>query len=161
MAICCSKGASRASPAADTNMQDDLKLGGVLEELRTLEPIFHTPDFGATLSEFDRRMAPDYWEVGASGHRYSREFILQHLRQNPPVDAVSAGWKTSDHAVRPLAANTFLFTYTLFQGKRVTRRSTVWRREQTGWVILYHQGTVFSADDEHAIEGSPDKLEPV
>jgi hypothetical protein len=26
-------------------------------------------------------MAPDYWETGASGRRYSRAFILHHLEQ--------------------------------------------------------------------------------
>jgi hypothetical protein len=36
-------------------------LEAVLEELRRLEPIFHTAEFGRSLAEFDRRMAPAYW----------------------------------------------------------------------------------------------------
>jgi len=35
----------------------------------------------------------------------------------------------------------YLFTYTLIQGERVTRRSTIWRRNPEGWQILFHQGT--------------------
>ena len=41
----------------------------VLEELRALEPIFHTRAFGVTLDDFARRMVDDYWEIGASGAR--------------------------------------------------------------------------------------------
>jgi hypothetical protein len=62
----------------------------VLEELRRREPIFHTPEFGTTLEDFERATSPHYWEVGASGRRYSREFILRTLEKNPPVDAASA-----------------------------------------------------------------------
>lgn len=138
-------------------MNEDPKLRSVLEELRRLEPIFHTSAFGITLSEFEARMAPDYWEVGASGHRYTREFILNHLEANPPVDAEAAGWKTFEHAVRRLVSDTYLFTYTLHQGQRVTRRSTIWTRGAKDWTIVFHQGTVFSANDNEALTGSPDK----
>ena len=63
----------------------------ILSELSLLEPIFHTQNFGITLADFEKRMAPDYWEVGASGRRYSRKFIVSFLAENPPVDAASAG----------------------------------------------------------------------
>ena len=111
----------------------------VLEELRRREPIFHTPAFPTA-------MAPDYWEVGASGRRYSREFILNFLQQNPPVDAASAGWRSSDHCVRRLCPDTYLFTYTLRQRDRVTRRATIWQDASEGWRILYPQGTIVSED---------------
>jgi hypothetical protein len=89
----------------------------VLEELRRREPIFHTREFGTTLEDFERATAPHYWEVGASGRRYSREFILRTLEQNPPVDAVSANWQTCDLGLRRLGPDTYLLTYTLHQGE--------------------------------------------
>jgi hypothetical protein len=55
----------------------DPELKPVLEELRCREPIFHRAAFGENTAEFGRRMDPSYWEVGASGRRYSREFIMQ------------------------------------------------------------------------------------
>ena len=54
----------------------DPDLFPVLNELRNREPIFHTAQFGRTLEDFQRSTAQDFWEVGASGRRYSREFIL-------------------------------------------------------------------------------------
>jgi len=47
-----------------------------------------------------------------------------------------------DFQCRGIAADNYLITYTLFQGPRVTRRATLWRRTQAGWKILYHQGTM-------------------
>jgi hypothetical protein len=120
----------------------------ILDELRPLEPIFHTPEFGLEPSDFDRRTAPDYWEVGASGRRYSREFILQMLADSPPVDATTARWRASGHGLRQLGADTFLLTYSLRQGERLTRRSTIWERTPKGWQILFHQGTVVSANED-------------
>jgi hypothetical protein len=35
-------------------------------------------------------------------------------------------------------------TYRLSQAERVSRRSTVWRRLNGRWQILYHQGTLIS-----------------
>lgn len=117
----------------------------VLEELRALEPIFHTRAFGVTLDDFARRMVDDYWEIGASGARYDRAFILKHLASAPPVDAETEGWITSNHALRCLASDTFLLTYRLQQKERVTLRSTLWRNTELGWQILFHQGTVASS----------------
>lgn len=119
----------------------------VLEELRRREPIFHTPAFPTA-------MAPDYWEVGASGRRYSRDFILRFLQENPPVDAASAGWRSSNHSVRRLGLDTYLFTYTLCQRDRVTRRATIWQDAPEGWRILYHQGTIVSLDENNVAPSS-------
>lgn len=119
----------------------------ILEELRRLEPIFHTAEFGTTNADFERMMAPGYWEVGASGRRYSRDFILQTLADAPPIDAASAGWQTSGHALLRLGPDTYLLTYTLQQAERLTRRATIWQSTPEGWQILYHQGTIVSAEE--------------
>ena len=131
--------------------QTDPTLVAVLEELRRREPIFHVAEFGTTIADFERLMSPDYWEVGASGRRYSREFILAHLRENPPVDAATAGWTTEQHALRQLGPETYLLTYTLHQQQRVTRRSTIWQRTVEGWRILYHQGTIASGEEDDSV----------
>jgi hypothetical protein len=126
----------------------DSDLLRVFEELRRREPIFHTPDFGATRIDFENAMAPEYWEVGASGRRYSREFILRTLELSPPVDADAEGWQCSDYGLRRLGPDTYLFTYTLRQGERITRRATIWQSTANGWHILYHQGTIANAGEE-------------
>ena len=135
-------------------LHTDPDLVWVLEQLRLREPIFHTPEFGSTRAEFEKATAPEYWETSASGRRYSREFILRTLEQNPPVDAVVAGWQCYDHALRWLGPDTYLLTYTLRQVERVTRRATIWQTTSEGWRILYHQGTIVSAEEDDAFPSS-------
>lgn len=113
----------------------------VQDELIQREPIFHRPEFGTTRREFEAMTDPSFWEVGASGRRYRREYVLDVLEkrfQNPTEDV----WETKDFHCREVAQNNYLLTYTLVQGERVSRRSTLWRRTPDGWKILYHQGTL-------------------
>jgi len=120
----------------------------ILDELRQLEPIFHTKRFGLTAEERERRVAPDYWEVGASGRRYTRAFIMDMLVKQPPVDADEAGWRAWDFGLRQLGpAAIYLVTYSLDQAGRITRRATVWHKAEQEWRILYHQGTGVAEKD--------------
>jgi hypothetical protein len=115
---------------------------GILEELKRREPIFHRSEFGTTRADFESVMHADFLEVGASGRRYSREYVLAELErryQQPHEDV----WETSEFLCRQLAPDVYLFTYTLIQNKiRKTRRSTIWHRTEVGWKIMFHQGTM-------------------
>ena len=122
------------------------ELTGILEELIAREPIFHRSEFGASRADFEAMMADDFWETGASGRRYSREFVLDELmrRAGAPHEDV---WQASDFFCRELAADMYLLTYTLLQnGERLTRRATIWQNTLDGWKIVYHQGTVVQED---------------
>ena len=83
-----------------------------------------------------------FWEVGASGKRYSRNFIFDTLEErfkNPPKDE----WEIKDFHCLEISIDNYLVTYTLIQDKtRITRRSTNWRRKGKDWKIVYHQGTI-------------------
>lgn len=117
-------------------------LQGVLNELRQREPIFHHPGSGTSRTDYARMVVDDFWEIGASGQRYSREFVLDVLeaRLANPVD--ESDWESRDFHVRELAPDVYLLTYTLRQGERLTRRSTIWRRAGDDWKIVFHQGTI-------------------
>ena len=125
------------SPELDTPAH----LQPLLTELRFMEDRFHAASHAATPEYFGRIVAPDFWEIGASGKRYSRAFCLEVLSQRaakPPEEA----WITRDWQVRALGPDHALLTYTLEQPGRVTLRSTVWRRTADGWQAVFHQGTV-------------------
>jgi hypothetical protein len=113
----------------------------VLRELVEREPLFHRPQFGTTREDFEKMTAPEFWEVGASGRRYSRQFVLETLEkryENPTEDV----WEIGDFHCLEIAADNYLVTYTLVQGERMTRRATIWRLTAEGWQVVYHQGTV-------------------
>lgn len=135
-------------PLNDLLAQTDVVLLPILEQLRSREPIFHTHNSSKNLTDFERMTAPDFWEIGASGRRYTREFILRMFADNELVDAHLAGWKTSDFALRRLGPDCFLLTYSLDQAGRLTRRATIWEKAGDDWRILYHQGTIVSAPED-------------
>ena len=121
-------------------------LAEVARELMSREPLFHRPEFGVTRADFEKMTAPEFWEVGASGRRYSRAFVLDPLdpRSQSPVRDT---WEIQDFHCSVLAADTFLVTYTLLQRRtRATRRSTIWKRTADSWKILYHQGTLCAVE---------------
>jgi hypothetical protein len=103
---------------------------------------------GALLSCFlDGAMRPpvSFWEVGASGRRYSRALVLSTLAErwsSPHQDQ----WETSGFHCREVGTDTYALTYTLRQGERLTRRLTLWRKVAGSWKILFHQGTVVSEE---------------
>jgi hypothetical protein len=119
----------------------DPSLLGVLEELKAREPIFHHPEFGTTRADFEGMMAVDFWEVGASGRRYSKEFVLAELQRRYAGEYVDH-WETRNFHCRRLADDIYLLTYTLLQPERNTRRATIWQKTPAGWKIVFHQGTV-------------------
>ena len=114
----------------------------ILTELSSREPIFHRPELGKSRADFEKMTVDDFWEVGASGRCYSRAFVLDELEKRysaPHADT----WETKDFHCQRLAHEVYLLTYTLLQdGKRRTRRSTIWERNSEGWKIIYHQGTI-------------------
>jgi hypothetical protein len=119
----------------------DPKILDVLDELVQREPIFHHPELGTSRADFERMTDPAFWEVGASGRRYSREYVLEELERRYAETAEDV-WETRGFHCLEIAPGNYLLTYTLLQGPRVTRRSTLWRRTSEGWKILYHQGTI-------------------
>lgn len=127
----------------------DSRLRDILQELRGREPVFHRPEHGTRRPDFEQMTDEGFWEVGASGRRYSRDHVLDVLEDRHQVAshlALEDTWEASDFACRELGTDTYLLTYTLLQGSRKTRRLTVWRHSPEGWKILFHQGTVVEDD---------------
>ena len=117
------------------------KLRYAFDEIKRREPIFHHPEFGTARSDFEQMIVEDFWEVGASGSRYDRQFVLDNLEERHAVP-VEEDWRIEDCQCRPLSEDVYLFTYVLWQGERRTRRATIWMQDGLEWKIVYHQGTL-------------------
>lgn len=122
------------------------QLADVLAALSAREPIFHGAHY-ATRADCERATAPDFWEIGASGARYDRAFILDELDRRRAAGHVDPPLAADDFRCQELAPGLYLLTYTLQQLQRLTRRTTLWRRRGDAWEIVFHQGTVVAADD--------------
>lgn len=128
----------------EPTLRTDDELQDVLEELKAREPMFHHPEFGTDREDFEEMIDPEFWEVGASGRRYSREFCIETTLERYAGDYEDEyEWETRDFYCRELGDDHYLLTYTLVDnGSRVTRRSSIWRRTEGRWTIVYHQGTL-------------------
>ncbi len=113
----------------------------VLMQLKLLEPLIYAANDGQQRAHFDSLLAPDFWEVGASGKVYDRAFVLDTLeaRQAAPRAEI---WQAYDFRLDELAPGNFLLTYLLEQPTRLSRRATLWQQTEQGWKMRYHQGTV-------------------
>jgi hypothetical protein len=114
----------------------------VLKELLQREPLFHRPEFGLQRTDFERMTVAGFWEIGASGRCYSRQYVIDTLeRKYQQQDKETAEWEIHNPCCMKIAEDNYLLVYTLVQGQRVTRRSTIWRRSSGEWQIVFHQGT--------------------
>ncbi|WKE64795.1 DUF4440 domain-containing protein [Gallaecimonas kandeliae] len=122
----------------DSNNQE---LSDITVELAAREPLFHRAEFGSSRQDFERMMAEEFWEVGASGQVYSRAFVLDTLEQRHGGPAKEELVVTNFRCQR-LAADLYLASYNLDQSGRITQRASLWRQTPDGWQVVYHQGTV-------------------
>jgi uncharacterized protein YciI len=125
-------------------------LNEILEELKIREPIFHHPEkFGNTAQDIENQMCDEFFEVGASGNVYARANVIKTLLERYNDQDYQDIWEARDFALTKIATDNYLLTYILIQDKtRVTRRSTIWRRVNSSWKILYHQGTIIENVDK-------------
>lgn len=133
----------------DASSGGEAELQRVRDELVALEPLFHHPEVtGREPADLEALAAPDFWEVGASGAVYSREQVMHIVGERYTDDGGQDGqtMPVDDVRCRLLGPSTYLLTYRLRQGNRVTRRATIWERADSllGWRVVYHQGTVVS-----------------
>lgn len=102
-------------------------------EASLLDPAVRNSDLVADLLD------DDYVEFGSSGWTYSKQQVIDALRQEPPRDILAHDFK-----VRMLAPGTVLVTYRASQQAGVeinTLRSSVWQQRNGEWKLVFHQGT--------------------
>ena len=87
-------------------------------------------------------IADDFFEFGRSGRIYQRQATLTAISQT--IDAVLP---LPEFHVRLLNENTAQVTYNSavkYDGVvEYARRSSIWSRTISGWILRFHQGTPF------------------
>lgn len=122
----------------------DSKLTAILQALREREAILQHPAAGISSVALEALLDAEFRETGASGHLYDRKTALQALEQGSagePDDGAASPQMSELRCLR-LAEEVYLLTYLLSHPDRPTRRSSIWRRIDGEWRIVYHQGTV-------------------
>ncbi len=85
----------------------------------------------------DALLDPSFVEIGQSGRRWTRDAIVDALRDDPGADDAPEICEKESRLVGP---DTVLLTYLLRFEDRVSRRSSLWRFDPAPR-CLFHQGT--------------------
>jgi len=85
-----------------------------------------------------RLIADDFTEFGASGGIWNKADLVEQLPRQPFTQRT-----ISEFAVKPLSENTALVTYQCHTAASNSRRSSIWRKQDEQWQMVFHQGTFF------------------
>ncbi|MGQ4384879.1 nuclear transport factor 2 family protein [Streptomyces sp. SAS_270] len=107
-------------------------------ELRLLDPeVRRSPELVGAL------LHPEFHEFGASGRHWDRASIIAALAVTTAPGARPV--VTSQMKGVQLAPDLVHLTFDTDHNGRRAHRSSLWRRTGEGWLLYFHQGTVFSA----------------
>lgn len=84
-------------------------------------------------------LAPDFLEVGASGRVWNLPGVLELLNAEDPDDEEIA---VTGLGGRIIAEGVILVSWDSTHKNRRARRTSQWRRDDDGWRLLHHQGTI-------------------
>ncbi len=101
-----------------------------LEERLLQQEVRSVPDRVAEL------LADDFFEIGASGRTYDKAAILKSLSSEAVQDSK---WTIEDFLLIVLTDNIVQARYRISENG--TLRSSLWRKENDGWKMFFHQGT--------------------
>jgi hypothetical protein len=113
----------------------------IAAELRLLEPAVRRDS-----RQVDALLHPDFVEFGVSGRRWERREIIDALAEEDRGGGADLVVAVSELAGRRLADGLVLVTYISEDDQRRCRRSSIWRRTEAGWRVLFHQGTLIPCD---------------
>jgi hypothetical protein len=112
--------------------------------LERLEEALWREETRFDIQRMENVLAEDFFEFGWSGRFYGREETLAVPRG--PIDAVLPLPDFRAPAGRRPRARTYKSAVTHDGVVLRARRSSIWSRTPTGWVLRFHQGTPIADD---------------
>ncbi|OAL60880.1 hypothetical protein A6R74_18340 [Halomonas sp. ALS9] len=96
-------------------------------------------------------LSPEFLEIGASGDFFGLDSVLDSLPLESSWSAVS-----QDFEHRRLSSDLIQLFYRVVISRQnglmtsYSRRTSIWRKEEGGWKMIYNQGTAISPFDLHS-----------
>ena len=106
------------------------------EEILALEQRLLDPAVRRDAAALAALLDPDFTEIGQSGRLWDRAAVLADLPAETEADFSRT---VTEFALREVAPGIALASYRIPES--ATRRSSLWRRSEAGWRLLFHQGT--------------------
>ncbi|WP_335871733.1 nuclear transport factor 2 family protein [Bacillus sp. 2205SS5-2] len=108
------------------------------EQLRRLEEKLLQPEVRSSQLELQKLLAPNFFEIGSSG---------KVLYQNEPISKAgipTVDMSLSEFTIHPMSEEIVLATYKVYNATKHqhTLRSSLWKKVQNQWKMVFHQGTI-------------------
>ncbi|MFA7285609.1 MAG: DUF4440 domain-containing protein [Candidatus Paceibacterota bacterium] len=117
-----------------------------MEELKNtiheLETSLLKPEVRSSFDKLNLLLADDFKEFGSSGLIYDKKHILERL----PSNTNNVVYIVSDFEIKILSADIIMTNFktdrTINDTEKVSSlRTSLWRKEENGWRMFFHQGT--------------------
>ena len=115
-------------------MRTDIDL---VQAIQNLEEQLLKPEVRANPTRVSELLADDFFEIGASGRTFDKVAIVQSLSNDA---GQQPKWTIADFQLVPLNDTFVQARYRILESG--TLRSSLWRKENNGWVMFFHQGTI-------------------
>ena len=120
----------------------------LLAEIRALEEALHRKEVRRSRAAVEALLAGEFVEFGSSGRIYRRHELIDSLVQEDNSNAADE-LRSFDYSLQGISADAVLLTYRTSRSvgdgaERQVLRSSIWKRSETGWKMLFHQGTVIT-----------------
>jgi hypothetical protein len=113
--------------------------------IRRLEEALLVPEVRKSAAQIAALLADEFVEIGSSGRIYDKDQIIGQLQQESGEESLRT---VSDFTARELADGLILVTYRIIESRTV--RSSIWKRTNSEWRMVFHQGTKLASPRQEA-----------
>ncbi len=113
------------------------------EQIQLLELSLLDVDTRKDIQKIKKLIANDFFEFGSGGKVYTKTDIIHRL----PTESKREFEVTYFNTVT-LADNCVLVTYHLQEKDNKSLRSSIWKKFESDWEIIFHQGTVVNEKEK-------------
>lgn len=112
------------------------------EQIRKLEEKLLDPQIRKSGQDLSNLLADEFLEIGSSGRTYNKSDVINALSAECP-----GNMQISEFHMKLLSPDIALATYRILQTNKETGslrhflHSSIWKRNDGGWQLLFHQGT--------------------
>ncbi len=112
-------------------------------DLKKLEQRLLEPKIRKSAAEIGALLADDFKEFASTGQIYNKAEIIKSLQNEPPAQAVLSNFKATILA-HDIALATFQYSRESTKDRTAATsiRSSVWKRTNGRWQMVFHQGTM-------------------
>jgi aminoglycoside 6'-N-acetyltransferase len=128
---------------SDAPKESRITESGILPKLiEALEQSLLDPCVRQSTGQLNKLIADDFLEFGSSGKVYNKQDCIK-------PDETSRKFAVSEFKIKELSKDVTLATYKTTEDGIAALRSSIWKRYDGEWKMIFHQGTKCEVEDEH------------